>query len=486
MNEKKFLKRINSKQNLSGSLTYTYVIELLDGSKKPAVIPGFFARFFKNNKQGKSAVDIIYDNFDEILDATSTYYKATLLTELSTESKLFELIKSKFGEILERFKIEQLDNGEIYRFFNNMYDEVEDKKGFIEDNYQSIIDNVSMISLFELKNKMLGFSMKVDDEVNSKFKENKYEFCKELITDSVPFNEREKADVTDKDLEDYSKTVAIIIEELLKSENREWIDIEKIGLGSFSNVYRIGEKVLKIGMPRMTYNTKNHKRILQPLARTNLMSEKSMKVFSCIEVSNYVDRINIPRTKDGREMLYKIYKELREDGINYTDIDFRNLGILRSENKPTLDNEDFEVNPEAVGFDKKIDEILNKGEIVILDTDYIFSDETPGNKIYFGSDLSIEFEKRYIKERAKLPASTLTKDGIRKLLIEGIDEDIEDEVRFLIAKFNAMPDDEFKEFIDGNETIADVEVEIREMIFKLIVEKRREKGEIAIEEDKEK
>ena len=481
MNEKKFLKKLNSKENLSGLFTYTYVFELLDESKKPTKKSGLFSMLLKKYSEEKSAVDIIYDNFDLIFDSTNTDYKVTLLNELMKEPKLLEMINFKLGDLLERLSIEKIDRRDAKSFFKSIYDSVDNKKEFIEKNYLSIINNMDLLNLVEIKDKVLGFSMKIDETLNNKFKENRFKLCEELIKEAVPYNEREKANVEDIDLEDYSKTIAYIIEELLNSEDKEWIDIDRIGGGSFSKVFRIGEKVLKIGIPRMTYDVPNHKRILQPIARTNLTSKKSMKVFSCVEVADYLERVNIPRNREGKELLYSIYKELRDNGINYTDIDFRNLGIKRTKNVPTLNGEEFNVNPKSVGFDKENEEDLEAGEILILDTDFLYGDDIASDEIVFGSELSVEFDKRYDRERKQLSSSNLTKKQIKALLREIEYNGISNEIAILITKYDLMSDEELKNMLEENKTIGKVQDKLIEELKELLV-----KTVLKREENKEK
>ena len=68
-----------------------------------------------------------------------------------------------------------------------------------------------------------------------------------------------------------------------------------------------------------------------------------------------------------------MYKELRNSGIIWTDARGANAGRLINPNTKTLNGEYFDVSPNAVGFDKKSENTeLQLGDIVILDTDYIY------------------------------------------------------------------------------------------------------------------
>ena len=57
--------------------------------------------------------------------------------------------------------------------------------------------------------------------------------------------------------------------------------------GAFSNVLRIGDTIVKVGIPRKTFNIPNDKRILQPYLRNDL-SEK-FGINAVIEVCDRVD-----------------------------------------------------------------------------------------------------------------------------------------------------------------------------------------------------
>lgn len=80
--------------------------------------------------------------------------------------------------------------------------------------------------------------------------------------------------------------------------------------------------------------------------------------------------------------LYKLWLELRKDGIIWTDPKIENIGILKKANKvyrnSTIKNssivEDTDyVADEAVGFTgKREKKILDAGEVVVIDLDHIY------------------------------------------------------------------------------------------------------------------
>ena len=99
------------------------------------------------------------------------------------------------------------------------------------------------------------------------------------------------------------------------------------------------------------------------------------------------------------EKLYQIYKELRQDGIIWTDIRWDNLGKLKKSNIPMLHGKEMYVSPDSIGFDKELkggkEDILQKGDIVIIDSDYIYK-ENSSHITFF--EQSTKFERRYQQE----------------------------------------------------------------------------------------
>ena len=192
--------------------------------------------------------------------------------------------------------------------------------------------------------------------------------------------------------------VTRMIDELLESEGVQYTDINYLGAGSSSTVYEIGNKVLKIGSLRNVYKIPNHPRILQPLIRLNLVDERWENMeFACVEIMDKVKRIEEEATHT--EELYKIYKELRDSGIIWTDARPTNLGRLLKRNVPTLNGEEMDVEPKSVGFTNgQNTETLPEGELVILDTDYIYSSDDPD--IYWPNNEYYQIlEKRWQREK---------------------------------------------------------------------------------------
>ncbi len=99
-----------------------------------------------------------------------------------------------------------------------------------------------------------------------------------------------------------------------------------------------------------------------------------------------------------KEDVYTVYKKVRDLGLVWTDPSVNNIGRLLEDNITNFKN--FGPVPyENLGYIDSLgnDIILKKGDLVILDTDYIFKEDEPN--IFYGQSNALEMEKRYQEER---------------------------------------------------------------------------------------
>ena len=248
--------------------------------------------------------------------------------------------------------------------------------------------------LLEFKKILVSFDykLKYNEEINDYIDTNPDLIIREIAI----FNDTISVDVIEK--EKYTSFLKQLIEEILQNEKLNYHDIEYLDSGYYSKVYKIGDKVLKIGNERKKFNIPFNKRFLKPLYRQNISSLDGKKTLFCIEITEYVDTNDI--TDDD---VYQVYKELREQGLVWTDCKRSNLGRLRKDNKIYFDGI-TSVSKNSTGYLDDNDEILKKGELVIIDNDYIFP-ETEFFDLYDGDYSSLAFEifkkyeNRYNKEK---------------------------------------------------------------------------------------
>lgn len=421
MKQREFLKKLNSETNKDGKSTPEIVEELLSEGQALVVKKRFkiLPMFFKK----KSASQIIEDNFETILDRTDYSKLNVLLESLMKNWQTSEIVKQKFDAVIKRYS----SVGEGEQEYNDVvmsenkraefYDMCRKVYTYADDLLIRHMDTIIQggVTIEELKY-LKGLSQETDEKLNAKLESQKQEVAREIIGSIfIALTQESEKEIQRSEAEkqqlitDYLPTVMRLIEELLVDQNTRMVDIERIGRGGYSRVYQIREKVLKIGRARETYKIPNHPRILQPLTRTNLIDERhDNEIFGCIEISDVTDRLcenkeqelALERDAEAVEKLYQVYQELRNDGIVWTDVRFSNIGKLRKRNVPKLNGEEMDVDPEAVGMDKEANgRVLEVGEWVIIDTDYIYRQEDEKSIAYSEHSYFREFEKRWQQEQ---------------------------------------------------------------------------------------
>lgn len=395
MNEKQFLKEINKKYNSTGTCTFTLVKELIEQENEKSLQreqTGFmkiFNRIFKRNRREKTSSQIIGDNIGKILRHTHCYSVEGLLIFLLKDKKTRNIVYNHFHEILANFdgiREDFFDDNDLTSKINFLrtLKLTPSGKDVVKRNINKILEYTTEDDLFETIQILKGFGENTDSKLNEFLNSNKRKIAKSLI------KRLRNVHIDKKLLEDYTDTLLIMIEELLASEGKDFIDIERIGEGAYSKVYQIGSKVLKIGEPRRTYDIPNHRRILQPLIRTNFLDRYGKK-FACVEIS---DKVRSFHSSDENE-LYEIYKELRDSGIIWTDVRDDNVGILDKKNIPNLNGENWNVAPNSVGFVSNVEtEPLDIGDLVIIDTDYIFC-EAKGEVKWLNNRITEKLLKKF-------------------------------------------------------------------------------------------
>lgn len=95
--------------------------------------------------------------------------------------------------------------------------------------------------------------------------------------------------------------------------------------------------------------------------------------------------------------LYKIYSEFRKDGLYPIDLKKENIGRLIKDNIIYW-NKSINLDPKTKGFDKENEIVLKAGELVLLDTELIYTKEDI--PLYeFGPSLESDYcEARYNRE----------------------------------------------------------------------------------------
>lgn len=178
-----------------------------------------------------------------------------------------------------------------------------------------------------------------------------------------------------------------LVEGLMKNEGVTYSDITLISRGYFCDVYKIGDKLLKLGLPKIKPYVPNSEYIMQPLIRYNLKNNVG-KDFIYVEVNEMLDRTNITE-----EDTYELYSKLREQGIKWIDAKEENVGRLRKNNKSYLYGEEITINQKVNGFYSNNATTLGEDSLVVLDIDLLYCHDEA-----VGFDYYNEYEVRWEKE----------------------------------------------------------------------------------------
>lgn len=359
---------------------------------------GYYLRYKIRDilKENKLDETFVLENFDFLIMNVNSNNFARFLNYISTEATLSDNVLKKLSIFIRRFKTGDILDKEQEAFLTMMTFLPGYKKVFYK-NMRNIIESISPGVLFEKASLLREISPRYSKKINEIINLNQDKICRHILFSCLSKNGNNEFSI--KDLNDYSLTLQILLREVLKSERKKLSDVENVGEGVYSKNYKIGDKVLKIGAPRETYFIPNHRRILQPLARINL-TNSNHKSIGTIELTSEENASKEALDKITEEDLYRIYKELRDDGIVWGDPKKDNLAILKRKNIPMLNGKPFYVNPSSVGFKNDLNGVrpLDKGDIVIIDTDYLYREEQKNKKGNTNSYV-LAFERRYQNEK---------------------------------------------------------------------------------------
>ena len=309
-------------------------------------------------------------------------------------NELESIIYEKFEYIVRTLRYDPILFKKILRLLTD--------KSFVKNHTDLIINTVGKECIFSTSQILKNIAGIDRDKLNAVFEENKEDIVKAILKNSILGSSKYPGrwkNIKDE-VYSYVPTVMIMIEEVLRKENKRWIDIDVAGVGYHTTAFQIGNKIMKIGTTGYKYEVPNHRRILQPLARLRIMKNKKIG----IEIEEKVETGRFPI-----EDLYRVYKEVREDGIIMTDFKVKNVGRLIKPNIVHFEGVES-VAPNAIGFDREVkkEEVLPAGELVVFDIDYIFreSDINEAEEIPWPSPFAKEMEERYQRERS-LEASKL-------------------------------------------------------------------------------
>lgn len=361
MNKNKFKKQLNFA--LKNKFINAYFInELFEKDKKS---------FFNNEK----IETLIQNSFPTIIKSCDDSTIDILINTLySHESMRPYLEKEDTIKLI-------LDNAQKYDFDSIITesDLKQQAQKFIYNNFDYVLKNYPTKKIIPIYRYMkLNEEMKI--KINKFLDNKKEEFLSEILYKVLSDESQEK--VGKDKFNALLKYVTDIVDKTLEKEKLQIVDTKILMAGTFSNVIAIGDTIIKLGKERKTFNIPNDERILQPYLRKDLSEE--LGVNATIEVCDRVET----DIKLSDEELYNLYKEMRDRGIVCADIKYGNVGRLLKDNLPR--------NNEKNGMIGNVTNTLKKGDLVILDTDFIYKENDPNIKI--GNATAEHFNNKYLNQ----------------------------------------------------------------------------------------
>lgn len=210
-------------------------------------------------------------------------------------------------------------------------------------------------------------------------------FTKQILNKAIK-DFRMEYDIIPTNLKIIEQINYLIIKEIVDNEKVKISSIKLIGRGEFSDVYQIGNKIIKLGKKRGTKTFPNNPYIVKPLLRKELELGEKTKIF--VEVCE-----KILTNCCTKEDVDEIYKKMRRLGLVWIDVKQKNLGKLLKDNKIYW-NKPLSPGDTALMLQEyRGSEELKKGDVVICDADYIYDESGKNYNIQRVAEYELKFKK---------------------------------------------------------------------------------------------
>lgn len=210
-------------------------------------------------------------------------------------------------------------------------------------------------------------------------------FTKQILNKAIK-DFRMEYDIIPTNLKIIEQINYLIIKEIVYNEKVKMSSIKLIGRGEFSDVYQIGNKIIKLGKKRGTKTFPNNPYIVKPLLRKEFELGEKTKIF--VEVCE-----KILTNCCTKEDVDEIYKKMRRLGLVWIDVKQKNLGKLLKDNKIYW-NKPLSPSDTALMLQEyRGSEELKKGDVVICDADYIYDESGKNYNIQKVAEYELKFKK---------------------------------------------------------------------------------------------
>ncbi len=369
----------------------------------------FIERLLRKENGLKDKIeDVILQNPTKMLMQTIESHGDEILSLLAEMDKLLKTMPQQNSNEIQNAR-DAMEDVIIQQFDKILEANQYDGNGDTKQKYYSVKELLLIKSFFRDKSKINEKLGEYYDVISSNIKpEETMELINLYSELDVDIKKQDVETILGQTFQNIKDTnlqwvICRIAKEILKDQKLTPDKMQIYGSGAYSKTIKIGEYVFKIGNPRSSLKIKNDERIIQPLFRREI-GDNDEKI--CIEVQDLVDK----NWYDGlteeqiKEELYKIYCEMCDRGVRWTDVRKENVGRLLKPNTGiyNINGQELKGAAEAKSFIENEDEeqvnILDAGELVVIDTDYVF--DYNQESIYCGNySYYKEFKERYLREK---------------------------------------------------------------------------------------
>ncbi len=340
--------------------------------KNPDVVKNILSSIVSS--YSKDRINILYDNLDFFIEnIDDTFYLFFLVRDdIESQNKIKEYMANNIDTVLKKISPRNLMSlASLYS--GDLKNKIID---YVINHFDEIINNYSPLELFDRFISDMNGEEKLEEKrkeyINSNFDviiDKLYGvFNKTALRENVLNEEQLKERQAIKDL------IRMVFSEVASNEGVEYSDIKLIGHGAFVYAFQVGDKIIKLGRSRASLTYPNNPFVLTPLIRKKF-SIDGTKWYEGIFIEA-VERVDVLTRDDvNEEELYGLYSKMRDIGLEWMDIEARNVGRLRKDNVIHW-NEELAPSDEVLGLYPMVGDgiQLRKGDLVILDADFIFEE----------------------------------------------------------------------------------------------------------------
>ena len=294
-------------------------------------------------------------NYNELME------NASIIAKTYSDNEVLDMSKDLSYEDRMKFdyKIKCIKNSTSYQEnFVSLYH----KKEFIK----KLVSNDELEYIVKNFNKIIQISADLVDTPLSYLKRNENKISKEKL-DKI---EERIANCTSmyypNNKEEDRARLKDVLCKAARLEGTNLLDLRNHDYGCYSKVFKLNNKIIKVGFRRECPEIPENNRILIPYFKGNIGPD-------FVEVTDYVPSIG--NVTD--EELYEVYKDIRDLGLIWMDVGKDNLAKVSSdiitanyERRKDLTNKGIIKNPNLV---------YEINDVLIIDLDHIYKEDDEYN-----------------------------------------------------------------------------------------------------------